>query len=145
VGKRVDVGSAFRCSTEEHHRRNDWTWRRCGHHDDELMTTAKYDWKFLICNIIRYYADDQMNQSKNAIMNLMQAKLKTAELSMIDKLETMGMPTHWQRGKDFMGLAGILKATFSGDTLGGVDANTKHWWQNKVKDCSGGSGDSIAD
>lgn len=114
--------------------------------DDELMTTAKYDWKFLICNIIRYYADDQMNSSKQQIMNLMQAKLKTAELSMIDKLETMGHADGTGNGgKDFMGLAGILKATFSGDTLGGVDANTNTWWQNKVKDCSGASGDTIAE
>lgn len=114
--------------------------------DDELITTAKFDWKWLICNVIRYYADDQINSSKNAMMNLLQAKLKTAELSMIDKLETMGFSDGTGNGsKDFMGLTGIIKATFSGDTLGGVDANTNTWWQNKYKDCTGGNGDSIAE
>lgn len=112
--------------------------------DDELMTTAKYDWKFLIANVIRYYVDDQQNQGKNQIMNLLQAKLKTAELSMIDKLETMAFADGTGNGgKDFMGIQGIIKSSFSGDTLGGVDANTNTWWQNKYKDCTGASGDSI--
>jgi hypothetical protein len=114
--------------------------------DDELITTAKFDWKWLICNVIRYYADDQLNSGKNAMMNLLQAKLKTAELSMIDKLETMGFADGTgNNSKDFMGLAGIIKASFSGDTFGGVDANTNTWWQNKYKDCTGTGGDTIAE
>jgi hypothetical protein len=114
--------------------------------DDELITTARFDWKWLIANVIRYYADDQMNTGKNAMMNLVQAKLKTAELSMIDKLETMAFGDGTGNGgKDFMGLQGMVKASFSGDTLGGIDANTNTWWQNKYKDCTGGSGDTIAE
>lgn len=114
--------------------------------DDDLMTTAKYDWKFLVANVIRYYADDQMNQSKNAIMNLLQAKLKTAELSMIDKLETMGHSDGTANGgKDFMGLAGICPASWGSDALGGVDANLNTWWRNKYKDCTGGNGDTIVE
>jgi hypothetical protein len=114
--------------------------------DDELMTTAKYDWKWLIANVIRYYADDQMNTGKAAMMNLVQAKLKTAELSMVDKLETMAFADGTgNSGMEFMGLQGMVKATFSGDTLGGIDANTNTWWQNKYKDCTGSSGDAIAE
>lgn len=114
--------------------------------DDDLMTTAKYDWKTLVANVIRYYEDDQQNQGKNQIMNLLQAKLKTAELSMIDKLETMAFADGTGNGaKDFMGLQGMVKASFSGDTLGGVDANTNTWWQNKYKDCTSTAGDTIVE
>ena len=113
--------------------------------DDELITTARFDWKWLIANVIRYYTDDQVNQGQNQIMSLMQAKLKTAELSMVDALEAMVFADGTGNGgKDFMGLQGIIKATFTGDTLGGIDAATNTWWQNQYKDCTGAAGDSIA-
>jgi len=118
--------------------------------NDEIMTTAKYDWKWLACNIVRYFGEDNMNSGKQALINLVQAKLKTAELSLIDKLESMAW-ADTPAADDFNSVVGssasqsIIKSSFTGDTLGGIDAATNTWWQNRVKDCSGTAGDTIAE
>src|SRR3990172_11613558 len=57
--------------------------------NDELITTAKADWKWVVANVVRYFGEDTQNSGKSQIQNLMQAKLKVAELSMVDKFETM--------------------------------------------------------
>src|SRR6516225_1617490 len=54
------------------------------------LTTAKFDWKWLAGSVIRLFAEDRMNTGMQAIMNLVQQKLKNLELSMIDKQELMG-------------------------------------------------------
>jgi len=118
--------------------------------NDEIVTTAKYDWKWLACNVVRYFGEDNMNSGKSALMNLVNAKLKTAELSMIDKMETMAWAAA-PGADDFNSIVGtgnsqcILKASFTSDVLGGIDAATNTWWQNQYKDCTATAGDTIAE
>lgn len=115
--------------------------------NDEIATTAKFDWKWLACNIVRYFAEDNMNAGKSQILNMANNKLKVAELSMIDKMETM----LWAAAPDtddFNSITGtsndksIIKASFTSDTLGGIDSATNTWWKNVVSD--GASDSTIA-
>lgn len=94
------------------------------------ITTAKYDWKWLAGSVIRLFAEDHMNAGQQAIMNLVQAKLKNLELSMVDKLETMAFADGTGNGGlDYDGL-GNLVSTSAGLTVGGINSTTQTWWDN---------------
>src|SRR5437870_3383485 len=54
------------------------------------MTTAQFNWKWLAGSIVRLFSEDHQNAGQQQIMNLVRAKLKNLELSLIDKLESMG-------------------------------------------------------
>jgi hypothetical protein len=97
------------------------------------ITTARFNWKWLAGSVIRLYSEDHMNAGQQQIMNLLQAKLKNLELSMIDKLESMGFGDGTGNGGlDFDGL-GNLVSTTAGLNVGGIDSTQQTWWDNKRK------------
>lgn len=113
--------------------------------NDELITNGTATWKWLVANVIRYFGEDTMNNGKQAIMNLMQTKLKTAELSMIDKFESMlttGGATTGNGNLEFDGLATyIRKDPTANETIMGINQSTAvsgstYWWRNQYKDSS---------
>jgi hypothetical protein len=106
--------------------------------NDELITTAKDDWKWLIANVIRYFGEDTMNQGKQQIMNMVQAKLKVCELSLVDALETMlirGPGSLTAAGTDLNGLCTFITQDGTGSP-GGIDASTYTWWKNQFTDAT---------
>jgi hypothetical protein len=104
------------------------------------LTTAKFDWKWLAGSVIRLFAEDRMNTGMQAIMNLVQQKLKNLELSMIDKQELMGFADGTGNGGlDFDGL-GNLVSTTSGLTVGGISSSAQTWWDNLRRTYVAGNG-----
>lgn len=56
--------------------------------DTKFLTVAQYTWKFVAGSIVRYYTDDARNKSKQAHLNLANAKVDNLQRSMVDKFET---------------------------------------------------------
>jgi len=105
--------------------------------DTDHLTTAVFDWKYVAGTIVRYRFDDDMNRGKAAIMNLVQSKLENLRLSLIDKLEEMAFGDGTGNGgKDIDGLQLLVKSDGTG-TVGGINASTYSWWQNKYKSATG--------
>lgn len=95
------------------------------------ITSAKFDWKWLAGSVIRLFSEDHMNVGQQQIMNLVQAKFKNLELSLIDKLESMGFGDGTGNGGlDFDGLGNLVNVT-AGATVGGIPSATQTWWDNK--------------
>ena len=102
-------------------------------------TVAKYDWKLLAGSVVRLHSDDTENTGKDAIMSMMQTKLKNLELSLIDALETqVNGDGSGNAGKDILGIQSIVKNDPTANpgsppgNIGGIDAaNT--WWRNQTR------------
>lgn len=102
--------------------------------DPDIITTAKYDWKYIGGSVVRYWEDDQKNRGKSQILNLLNAKVENLKMSMIDKLES-DLFASSPGPKDITSLPTIVRDTApngSGqDVVGEIDAFTHDWWQNK--------------
>lgn len=107
------------------------------------LTTAKYDWKYVAGSVMRLHADDTQNSGKEAIMSLMQSKLKTLELSLIDALESQTFGDgSGNGGLDILGLQSIIQTdptsavTSPPGNIGGIDGVTNTWWENQTRSWS---------
>ncbi len=101
--------------------------------DYEFLTTAKYDWKYLVGSIVRFGVDDQQNRGKNQIINLMNAKLDNTQNSLIDEMETRLAGTG--TGNQIFGLQTLVADDPTASTsVGEINQNTYSWWRNKFTD-----------
>ena len=102
--------------------------------DQEFLTLAKEDWKYLVDTIVRFGVDDQQNRGKNAILSLVTAKLDNSKDSLIDTIETRLAGAAGTN--QFNGLLDIVPddPTVTGATLHGIDPSDKTWWQSKERD-----------
>jgi uncharacterized protein YutD len=104
----------------------------------QIVTTAQYNWKYVAGSLMRLFSEDTENKNKEAIMNLAETKLKNLELSMIDALETMvfGDGTG-NSGLDLLGIQALVQnvptANPASGAVGGIDAATNTYWQNKTR------------
>lgn len=111
--------------------------------DKEFITTAQYNWRYLVDSIVRFGVDEQQNRGRNAIISLMNAKIDNSKDSLADELEIRLAGT---AGTDEMnGLQDIVPddPTVTGSTLGGIDPSVYTWWRNQFKDMTGLSFTSV--
>lgn len=100
--------------------------------DQEFMTIAKEDWKYMVDTIVRFGVDDQQNRGKNAILSLVTAKLDNSKDSLIDTLETRLAGAAGTN--QFLGLLDIVPDDPTTGTLHGLDAAVQTWWRSKERD-----------
>jgi hypothetical protein len=106
--------------------------------DTKFLTVAQFEWKFVAGSIVRYYVDDAKNKSKQAHLNLANAKIDNLQRSMIDKFETFiyGDGTG-NNSKDPDGFGNIVAAAPTTGTVGNINRATYSWWRNKTKTATG--------
>ena len=103
--------------------------------DQEFLTEAIYDWRYLIAPLVRFGVDDQVNRGKTKILSLINAKLSNAENSLVDTLETTLFAGAGAAGGAFDGLLHLVQDDpTSSTTVGGINQSTHTWWQNKFND-----------
>lgn len=107
--------------------------------DTKFLTTAQYEWKFVAGSVVRYYTDDAKNKSKQAHLNLANAKVDNLERSMVDKFEEFAFGDgSGNSSKDPNGLFNLIDPTPTSSTsIGNINQSTYTWWQNKTKTATG--------
>lgn len=105
-----------------------------------IETTAKFDWKWVAGSVVRLYSEDHQNRGQQQIMNLMQAKLETLKLSLIDEMETEAFADgSGNGGLDILGLQSLVKddpttnPSSPPGNVGGIDAATNTYWRNQSR------------
>ncbi len=106
--------------------------------DQEFLTEAVEDWKYLVDSIVRFGVDDQKNRGKNKIISLMNAKLANSRDSLVDKIEEILPADNAASPLNFIGLQ-TLVADDPTATLDvhGIAQGTHTWWRNKTKNMTG--------
>ena len=108
--------------------------------DQEILVEAKFDWRYLVGTVVRFWQDDQKNRSKYQILNLMNAKIENLKDDQIDTLETRLFGGSGDATNSMDGLQHLVSDTAAYATaVGGIVPSTENWWQNKTKDMTGSS------
>lgn len=104
--------------------------------DTEILTASQWDWGQLSVSVRMTGLDEAKNSGPEAIINLMDAKVKVAKESATQKLNEMffGDGTG-NSGKDWNGLANLIDtANTSATALGGIAPNAGTYWQTAYRD-----------
>lgn len=106
--------------------------------DEEFLTDAMFDWRYIAGAIIRYGVDDQKNSGKAQIINLLTAKINNLKRSLIDFMEQKLFTA--QTGDNINGLVDLIADDPTIGVIGGIDRGIYAWWRNKTKAASGAFG-----
>lgn len=108
--------------------------------DQELLTLAYYEWRYLVAPLVRFGVDDHQNRGKTKIMDLMNAKLNNAKNSLTDELETRLFAGDGASANAISGLQHLVQDDPTSSTeVGGINQSTHLWWRNKTDSLSGSS------
>lgn len=114
--------------------------------DKQILTIAKYDWRYLAGSIVRFGVDDQQNRGKNEIINFMNAKMENLKNALISEMELRlaggsGAVTGSGTLEDFPAFDGLQTLVADDPTavssVGGIPQSTETWWRNKATDMTG--------
>lgn len=100
----------------------------------EGFTAAQYPWRQAATSVAFNGLEKHQNMGESRMFDLVKAKVKQAELSMADGLNTMLYADGTgNTNKDLLGLAALV-ATTSPTTVGGIDASDPDnvWWRSYV-------------
>jgi len=102
----------------------------------EGITVAKMPWCQMAGSIAFTRKQRRMNSGKQQIINLIQAKIRQAEMSLIeefnDALFGEGKYSESQTSKAIAGLKALVPEVPSSFNVGGITVSANTWWQNKV-------------
>ena len=91
------------------------------------VTAAQYNWKLLYGSIIISGLEEAQNSGKEAMINLLEAKITQCEETMKKRLNGMlfGTYSSADTANDWLSLPEIVDAT---GTVGGIDSSVETWW-----------------
>lgn len=98
--------------------------------DNEVITSAEFEWKQLYANISVTRRDELRNMGDAGIINFVRSKVEIAEKTIRDKLAT----ALYNDGTDAKQIQGLKLAVATSSTYGGIDQSTYSWWQGSVDD-----------
>lgn len=90
------------------------------------ISAALFDWKQVAVSVAISGIEEAKNNGEQAMLNLLQAKVRQAELSLTNLFSTM----FWAASpgtKDFTSVPAIVD---SAGTIGGIDPGTYTWWKS---------------
>ena len=103
----------------------------------DVISSAEYQWRQIAMNVVSSGRELRINSGDSRIINLAKAKIKNAirtfNNNFCSDLYSAGALTN-----QINGLQAIVADTNT-NTVGGIDANTYSFWQNKVYDASNNS------
>lgn len=106
---------------------------------DELDTTyqdgidaSTWDWKMYNVSITFSLDEKSKNRGKSQVVNLLKSKIKQAEMSLSETLNTDLIS-----GSDTKGLVGLDTIIGTTSTAGGISGTTYSWWRSSVDSSAG--------
>jgi len=94
----------------------------------EGMDAAEYNWGFYDVSVVFTLTDSLQNKGKEQIIDLLKGKIKQAELSLSEKINT-----DLFSGTDTKGIIGMDTAIAASGTYGGINGTTYTWWKSNVE------------
>lgn len=113
----------------------------------DVLSSAEFDWKQLNCNVTISGLEEIQNSSKEAMHNLLEARISVAEITMNNtvagSLYSNGTGTG---GKELTGLQAAVADTPTTGTYGGINraTSTNAFWRNQVVDGSSAAGTAVS-
>ena len=90
-------------------------------------TAAQFDWKQLVATIAISGLEEAQNNSKEMIVNLLEAKIMQAEETLKARMNAMLFGTYG--GADAAnGFTGLTELIDSNNTVGGINSSVETWW-----------------
>ena len=103
----------------------------------EIITTAKYDWKWIGGSVVRYFTDEAMNTSEPAIFNYTEKNIKNLDKTLRKEINSALLNDGTQSALAMEGFKKYIQSTPATGTVGGIDAATNSWWRNQHTSMSG--------
>lgn len=97
------------------------------------ITSAIYDYKNYDVSVVIAGDEIEANTGKNQVINLLTAKVKNAEMSLKNMLNTDMFVGNGSDSKKILGLAQIVEAT---GTIGEISPTTNTWWTSYEENTS---------
>jgi len=108
--------------------------------DFEFITTSKWNWRYQVGSIVRFFVDDQQNRGKSMILNFMNAKLENLKSALSDDLEQRLFEGDNSATNKISGLQHLVADDpTAAATVGGITQNDNVFWRNKTSDETGNS------
>jgi hypothetical protein len=97
------------------------------------ISAAEYDWKQIAATVAISKLEQLQNSGESQVINLVEAKVKQAELTLKNLVNTM----LWGDGtgtssKEWAGLLSYI--TLTNTSVGGIDGATQSYWRNTIVD-----------
>lgn len=109
--------------------------------ESEVLDAADFEWKQLNANVVISGEEEIKNDGSEAIHNLIKAKVKAAEITLQNTVNTSlysdGTGTS---GKEIGGLQLLVADSPSTGTVGSIDRSAQSWWRNQTYDFSSEAG-----
>ena len=96
--------------------------------DNDVFTSAEFEWKFLYENITLYGVDEMKNSGKAAVLNYVQERTKASELTIMDRMGA-SIYSDGTQAKEIVGLRAIVNTS---STIGNISQSANSWWQAQV-------------
>jgi hypothetical protein len=106
----------------------------------DVLTTAQFDWKQLNCNVTISGLEEVQNSGKQAMHNLIKARIQVAEKSMQNAVGAALFYSNTENdGKAIGGLQHLVADLPTSGVVGGINRTTDTWWANQYYDFGGES------
>lgn len=99
------------------------------------VTAAQYAWRQAAVSIGISGLEDLQNDGPAAVLDLLKAKVRVAELSLRQWLDEKlhAATSAKDTVRDFLGLDELIQDDTTYDTVGGIDRTAESWWRNQLE------------
>lgn len=98
----------------------------------DTLDAAQYDWKYYNVSIVITKEDELKNNGRYAVVNLLKAKIKQAEMSLAERLNNDLFNGAASNTKEITG----LDTAIGTGTYGGIAGATETWWNSPIDSTS---------
>jgi hypothetical protein len=103
----------------------------------DVLTSAQFDWKQANCNVTMSGMEEVQNSGREAMHNLIKARIKVAETTMQNNISNALFFSNTENGgKAIGGLQHLIADAPGTGTVGGIDRLSNTWWRNQFYDFS---------
>lgn len=101
----------------------------------DVLTTVKYPYQQIALHVVASGREIRMNSGKEAMKNLVKARKENAKRTAANQF-SVDIYSDGTLSNQINGLANLIQTDGNG-TVGGIDASTWSFWQNKFKEMTG--------